>query len=56
MGSKIINKTQVKSAASGFQVSSDFYDALNAHVYDLVERAKKRAAGNGRKTLMPHDL
>lgn len=56
MASKIINKTKVKEAASDFRVSSDFYDRLNAEVYDLVEQAKKRAEQNGRSTLMPHDL
>lgn len=56
MGSKVINKTQVKEAASDFRVSSDFYDALNAQVYDLIDQAKQRAEQNGRSTLMPHDL
>lgn len=56
MASKIINKTKVKEAASDFRVSSDFYDALNAQVYDLIDQAKQRAEQNGRSTLMPHDL
>lgn len=56
MASKIINKTKVKEAASDFRVSQDFYDALNAQVYDLLEQAKQRAEQNGRSTVMPRDL
>lgn len=52
----IINKSKVKDTSRPFRVSSDFYDRLQAQVYDLVEKAKKRAESNGRKTLMPHDL
>lgn len=56
MATKIINKTQVRETSGDFRVSSDFYDALNAQVYDLVDQAKQRAEQNGRSTLMPHDL
>lgn len=52
----IINKSKVKDAATGFRVSTAFYDALQNEVYDLLEEAKRRAASNDRRTLMPQDL
>lgn len=51
-----VKKTTVKELAGDYRVSSDFYDALNAQVYDLLEQAKQRAEQNGRSTVMPRDL
>lgn len=47
-----------KDALKGgkFNVSSDTLDALNNHVYWLIEQAQKRCAANGRKTIRPYDI
>lgn len=39
-----------------FNVSSDTLEALNEHVYWLVEQAQKRCEANGRKTIRPYDI
>lgn len=52
----LVNVSKVKEVAGTFRVSSRFYAALEAHMVDLMEQAKKRAESNGRTTLMPHDL
>ena len=38
------------------KVSSDLYDTLNGILKELLDRAVKRATGNGRKTVMVQDL
>jgi histone H3/H4 len=37
-------------------ISSDFYEALNEEVGELVEEASRRAEANERQTVMPQDL
>jgi histone H3/H4 len=37
-------------------VSTDFYDALNDKVTDLLANAAQRAEDNDRKTVQPRDL
>jgi histone H3/H4 len=37
-------------------VSSDFYDALDDEVDQLLENAARRAEENDRKTVQPRDL
>ena len=37
-------------------ISSDFYEALNEEVAELLEEASRRAEANDRKTVMPQDL
>ena len=51
----IISKSRTK-AASGINVSGEFYAALDASVRDLIATAEERATENGRRTLRPHDL
>jgi hypothetical protein len=51
----IISKSRTK-AASGINVSGDFYAALDAKVRGLIAQAEQRATDNGRRTLRPHDL
>jgi histone H3/H4 len=51
----IISKSRTK-AASGINVSGDFYGALDSAVRGLISQAEARAVNNGRKTLRPHDL
>lgn len=53
------SKTKVALKGTGkntFNVSSDTMDALNEHIYWLVEQAQKRCAANGRKTIRPYDI
>lgn len=54
-GDLIISKARTK-AASGINVSGDFYGALNDVVLGLIAQAEARATSNGRRTLRPHDL
>jgi histone H3/H4 len=51
-----IVKAAVKEELSGMNVSSDFYDALDAEVTDLLEDAARRAQDNDRKTVQSRDL
>jgi len=51
----IISKSRTK-AASGINVSGEFYSALDGAVRELIGMAEKRAQDNGRKTLRPYDL
>jgi histone H3/H4 len=51
-----IVKAAVKDELSEMNVSSDFYDALNEEVSELLEDAARRANDNDRKTVQPRDL
>jgi len=53
------SKTKLALKGSGkntFNVSSDTLDAMNEHIYWLVEQAQARCAANGRKTIRPYDI
>jgi histone H3/H4 len=39
-----------------FNVSAEALDALNEHVYWIIEQAQKRCEANGRKTIRPFDI
>ena len=52
----LIVKTGVKDALDGYNVSAEFYDALDAEVAELLEDAAQRADANDRKTVQPRDL
>lgn len=52
----LVVKAAVKEALSEKNVASDFYDALDAEVEDLLEEASERATANDRKTVQPRDL
>lgn len=54
--SGLIVKAAVKDALLEQNVSTDFYDALNEEVADLLEDAARRAEANDRKTVQPRDL
>ena len=49
-------KSAVKEHLADQNVSSDFYDALDNEVSDLLEDAAQRAEDNDRKTVQPRDL
>jgi histone H3/H4 len=51
-----IVKAAVKDELSEMNVSSDFYDALDGEVTDLLEDAAQRAQDNDRKTVQSRDL
>ena len=49
-------KAKIKDATGEFNVASDFIDALDAKVKDLIKDATGRAQANGRRTVMAKDL
>ena len=53
----IASKTKDALKGGGkFNVSGDALEALNHHVYWLVEQAQKRCEANGRKTIKNYDI
>jgi histone H3/H4 len=52
----LIVKNAVKETLSDHNVSSDFYEALDEEVEELIEDAADRASANDRKTVGPRDL
>ncbi|WP_049998859.1 DNA-binding protein [Halococcus sediminicola] len=52
----LIVKSAVKDKLSDMNVSSDFYDALDEDVSELLENAAQRADANERKTVQARDL
>ena len=52
----VIVKAAVKGELSDVNVSSDFYDALDEEVSELLEDAARRADENDRKTVQARDL
>lgn len=54
--SDLIVKAAVKEHLDEQNVASDFYDALDEEVEELLDKAAERAAANDRKTVQPRDL
>ncbi|MFD1513933.1 MULTISPECIES: DUF1931 domain-containing protein [Halomarina] len=52
----LIVKAAVKDALDEMNVASDFYDALDEEVQELLDDAARRASENDRKTVQPRDL
>ena len=52
----LIVKAAVKEYLDEKNVASDFYDALDEEVKDLLGDAARRAEENDRKTVQPRDL
>lgn len=52
----LIVKAAVRNALEEMNVSSDFYDAIDAEVQALLDDAERRAKENGRKTVQVRDL
>jgi histone H3/H4 len=55
----VASKTKEALKGSGkttYNVSSDAMEALNEHVYWLIDQAQKRCEANGRKTIRPYDI
>ena len=51
-----IVQSAVKDQLEDHNVSSDFYNALDDEVEDLLSDASQRADDNDRKTVQPRDL
>lgn len=51
-----IIKNAVKEYLDDMNVASDFYDALDDEVAELLDDASRRAQENDRKTVQPRDL
>lgn len=54
--SDLIVKAAVKEELDDRNVASDFYEALDEEVTELLEDAAERAEANDRKTVQPRDL
>lgn len=52
----LIVKAAIKEQLDQMNVSSDFYDALDAEVSELLEETARRANENDRKSVQPRDL
>jgi histone H3/H4 len=52
----LIVKAAVKDALDDKNVASDFYEALDQEVAELIEDAAERAGNNDRKTVQARDL
>jgi len=53
---ELVVKAAVKEALSDMNVASDFYEALDEEVDELLADAARRAEENDRKTVQPRDL
>lgn len=52
----VVKKSGVRMAAEGVNVGSDFYQAVDNRVKDLVDLAVQRAKDNGRRTVKARDI
>lgn len=52
----LIVQSAVKESLDEKNVASDFYDALDEEVAEVLENAARRAEDNGRATVQPRDL
>lgn len=52
----LIVKAAVKEELEQMNVASDFYEALDEEVEELLADAARRAEHNDRKTVQPRDL
>ena len=52
----LIVQSAVKDQLEDHNVASDFYDALDKEVAELLDTAARRAEDNNRKTVQPRDL
>lgn len=52
----LVVKSKIKEVAGDYNISSDFADALDEKLRELVKKAADRAESNNRKTIMAKDL
>lgn len=55
MADMVIVKSKIKEVANGSNVGSDFAEALNGSVIEMIKAAASRAEANGRKTVQGRD-
>ena len=55
MADMIVVKSKIKEVANGCNVGSDFAEALNGAVVEMIKAAAKRADANGRKTVQARE-
>ncbi|MEM2115696.1 MAG: DUF1931 domain-containing protein [Candidatus Woesearchaeota archaeon] len=56
MADTVVVKSKIKEVVPDMNFASDFADALDAEVRNLIKKAAERAKANGRKTVMAKDL
>ncbi len=56
MADSVVVKAKIKELVGNYNVASDFAEALDAKVRELIAEAVKRAEANNRKTVMAKDL
>ena len=56
MGELIVVRAKIKEAISDSNVASDFAEALDAKVREMIKAAEERAKANNRRTVMSKDL
>lgn len=52
----VLKKSGVREEADGVNVGSDFYEALDERVKEMIQRAVERAEENGRRTVKSRDV
>jgi len=56
MAEMVVVRSKIKELAEGMNVASDFAEALNDEVTELIKKACERAKANKRSTVQPRDL
>lgn len=56
MSDHVVIKAKIKEVTGNYQVSSDYVDALDKVVRELIKKSIERAETNHRKTVMAKDL
>ena len=52
----IVVKAKIKEVVGNYQVSSDYVNALDRVVRDVIKNSNERAEANHRRTVMAKDL
>lgn len=52
----VVKKSGIRDTAEGVNVGSDFYEAVDNTVKDMIEMAVNRAKENGRRTVKARDI
>ena len=56
MADSIVVKAKIKEVVGNYQVSSDYVNALDRVVRDVIKNSIERAEANHRRTVMAKDL
>ena len=52
----VINREGIKKEMQGYRVSKSFLDNFEKEIKEMLNKAKKRAVLNGRRTLLARDI